>query len=185
MKSSKKKKIALFHPWIKSKGGGEKVILEILKNKDCEVDLYTWVYDEKNTFDEFKKYKINILAPKIAEKISRSYFLRGFFFLFAIFSKIPLEKYDIFLISTSGLAELITLRNRIPAKTFAYVHTILRATYKEDKFWNMEHMNKNILPEFLYSYLISFYRFFERISWRKIDIAIFNSELSLERAKKT
>ena len=65
-------RIALFYPWIKSRGGAEKVILEILKNKSHEVDIYTWVYDKKNTFEEFEEFKINVVAPKIAKKLSRN-----------------------------------------------------------------------------------------------------------------
>ena len=42
MKSKNKKlKIAIFHPWVKSRGGAEKTVLELLKNlKDSE--LYTY-----------------------------------------------------------------------------------------------------------------------------------------------
>ncbi len=177
-------RIALFHPWIKSRGGAERVVLEILKDKKYNIDIYTWVYDEQHTFKEFKKFNIKILAPKIFKRFSRSYFLRGIFLISAIFSKINLEKYDIFLISTGGLAELITLRNNKPEKTFAYVHTILRATYEEDIKWNLKHMHKKHFPRFLYLFFIKLYLILERISWKKIDVAIFNSELSLKRAKK-
>ncbi|MEM4647989.1 MAG: glycosyltransferase, partial [Candidatus Pacearchaeota archaeon] len=104
-------KIALFHPWLKSKGGAERVILEFLKNTKHDVEVYTWIYDRENTFDEFKKFKINVIAPKFAKKLARYYILRGLFFLIALFSKIPLEKYDAFLISTGGLAEFVTFRN--------------------------------------------------------------------------
>ena len=38
----KQKKIALFHPWLKSRGGAERVVLEILKSNK-NIDLYTWV----------------------------------------------------------------------------------------------------------------------------------------------
>jgi len=177
-------RIALFHPWIKSRGGGEKVILEILKNKNHEVDIYTWVYDKENTFDEFEKFKINVIAPKIAKKLSRYYVLRGLFFPISLFSKIPLEKYDLFLISTSGLAELITLRNHKPGKTFSYVHTILRASYSEDIKWNLKHRYKDSFSKLLYLIAAKIYLKLEKISWKKIDVAIFNSELSFQRTKK-
>jgi len=167
-------RIALFHPWIKSRGGAEKVILEILKDKTHQIDIYTWVYDKENTFEEFEEFEINIIAPKIAQKFSRYYILRGLFFPIALFSKIPLKKYDIFLISTSGLAELITLRNYKPGKTFSYVHTILRASYSEDIMWNLKHRYKNSLSKFLYLIAAKMYLKLEKISWKKIDVAIFN-----------
>jgi hypothetical protein len=62
--NNKKLRIALFFPWIKSKGGAEKVLLEIMKIKEFEFDLYTWVYDEENSFKEFKDIKINVIGPK-------------------------------------------------------------------------------------------------------------------------
>ena len=178
------KKIALFHPWIKSKGGAERVLLEILKDKKNIIDLYTWVYDKENTFKDFKKFDINVIAPKIAEKISRYYVMRGLFFPLGLFSKIPLEKYDLFLISTSGLAESITLRNYKKGKTFAYVHTILRAAYKKDIKWNLRHKYKNPINRFFYLAAALIYRILEKISWKRIDVAIFNSELGLERARR-
>lgn len=177
-------RIALFHPWIKSRGGAEKVILEILKDKNNEVDIYTWVYDKKNTFEEFEEFRINVIAPKIAEKISRYYILRGLFFPITLFSKIPLKKYDVFLVSTSGLAELITLRNYKPGKTGAYVHTILRASHSGDMKWNLKHRYKDPFSKFFYLIAIRIYLGLEKISWKKIDVAIFNSELSFQRTKK-
>jgi glycosyltransferase involved in cell wall biosynthesis len=176
------KKIALFHPWIKSKGGSERTILEFLKDKNYSVDLYTWVYDKNNTFPEFEKFKINVIAPKIAKKISKSFLLRGLFLPISLFSKIPLENYDLFLISTSGVGELITLRNYKPKKTFAYVYTPLRATYKEDVKWNLRNRYKNIFSKIIYLIFVDIYRIFEKIAWEKIDLAIFISELSRKRA---
>ena len=179
-----KKKIALFHPWLKSKGGAEKVVLELLKDKDNEVEVYTWVYDKEKTFKEFEKYPIKVIAPKISKKISRFYVLRGLFFPLSLFSKIPLEKYDLFLISTAGMGELITLRNYKKGKTFAYVHTILRAAHKDEISWNLKNRYKNFLSKGVYLLATKIYRTLEKKAWKKIDYAIFNSELSLERAKE-
>ena len=96
----------------------------------------------------------------------------------------PLREYDIFLISTSGMAELITFRNSIKGKTYAYVHTVLRDAHKDIVPWNLKHRHKNIFSKNIYLLAVKIYRIFERLAWKKIDYAIFNSELSLERAKK-
>lgn len=178
-----KKKIAIFHPWIKSKGGAEKTLLEILKNiKNAE--LYTWVYEKENTFEEFKEFKINVIGGKFFRRFSRSNILRGMFLINCLFSKIPLEKYDLFLISTSGLAEFITFRNYKKGKTYAYVHTPLRDADEEIMNWNLRNRHKNIFSKSIYKLAVNFYKVLEKKSWKKIDFAIFNSELSLERAKK-
>ncbi|HPD81840.1 MAG TPA: glycosyltransferase [Candidatus Pacearchaeota archaeon] len=177
------KKIAIFHPWIKSRGGSEKTILEILKNIK-NVDLYTWVYDKENTFEEFKNFSINVIGKKSFKKFSRSGISRGFFLLNCLFSKIPLEKYDLFLLSTSGLAEFILFRNYKPGKTYAYVYTPLREATDEIIKWNLKNRYKSLFSKIIYKTAVNVYRIFEKLAWKKIDTAIFISELSLERAKK-
>lgn len=183
---TKSEKIALFHPWIKSKGGAEKVVLELLEKSKHKFEIYTWVYDKENTFSEFKKYKIHILAPKFSEKFSRMHILRGLFFPLTLFKKIPLEKYEKFLISTSGLAEFITFRNYKKGKTYAYVHTPLRDANKKIINWNLNNRYKgNLLKKFFYLISVKIYKFFEKIAWKKLDVIIFNSELSESRAKES
>lgn len=179
----KKLRIALFYPWIKSKGGAEKTLLEIMKIKEFEFDLYTWVYDSENSFQEFKDVKINVIGPKILKKISRMKLLRGLFLGFSFFSKIPLDKYDYFLIYTSGTGEFITFRNYKKGRTIAYSNTPLRDAYPEIVRWNIKKRYKNIISRTVYQLFVGIYRFFEKISWKRIDRAIFISEESLLRAK--
>ena len=177
-------KIALFHPWLKSRGGAERVVLEFLQKTQHDVDVYTWVYDKKNTFEEFEKYNVHVIAGKIAKKISRNFLLRGLFLPLSLFSKIPLENYDLFFISTSGVGELIILRNWKKGKTVAYVHTILRDAYEDIVSWNLKYRYKNLLSKIIYLFFVNIYRIFEKIAWKRIDKVIFNSELSKERAEK-
>lgn len=182
--NDKKLKIALFYPWIKSRGGAEKVLLEIMKIKEFNFDLYTWVYDRENSFEEFKDLKINILGGKILRKISKMKILRGLFLPFSLFSKIPLEKYDYFLVYTSGTGEFITFRNYKKGKTIAYVNTILRDAYPEIVKWNMKNIYKNIFSKAAYLLSVSVYRLFEKIAWKRIDFPMFISKESLKRAEK-
>ncbi len=179
----RKEKIALFHPWIKTRGGAEKVVLKLAKELDSKVDIYTWIYDSEKTFPEFKKLNVRVLAPKFARKLSRAHILRGLFLPFSLFSKIPLEKYDKFLISTSGVGEFIAFRNYKPGKTFAYVHTPLREANKKIVKWNLENRHKGI-KKYPYILAVKIYRAFERKAWKKIDHVIFNSELSKSRAEE-
>jgi glycosyltransferase involved in cell wall biosynthesis len=180
----KKLKIALFYPWIKSRGGAEKVLLEIMKIEDFKFDLYTWVYDEKNSFEEFKDLKINVLGSKMLKKISKMKILRGLFLPFSLFSKIPLEEYDYFLVYTSGTGEFITFRNYKKGKTIGYVNTILRDTYPEIVKWNIKHIYKNVFSRAMYLLSVKIYRIFEKIAWRRIDFPIFISEEGYKRAER-
>lgn len=182
--NEKKLKIALFYPWIKSRGGAEKVLLEIMKIKDFKFDLYTWVYDEKNSFEEFKDLKVNIIGSKILRKISKMKLLRGLFLPFSLFSKIPLENYDYFLVYTSGTGEFITFRNYKKGKTIGYVNTILRDAYPEIVKWNMKNIYKNIFSKTMYLLSVKIYRIFEKIAWKRIDTPIFISEEGRKRAEE-
>ncbi len=178
-----KKRLALFYPWIKGKGGAETALLGILKNKNYIIDLYTWVYDPKNSFDEFEKYNIKVISPKIAKRISKTYILRSLFLPLSLFSKINLENYDFFLIYSSGVGEFITFRNYKPDKTFAYVNTPLRANCNEIKKWNLQYRHHNFLSKGFYLLATKIYGFLEKIAWKRINRAIFISKLGLERAK--
>jgi len=185
IENKKKLKIALFHPWLKSRGGAEQVILKLARELNAKIDIYTWIYDPDQTFEGFKKYKINIVAPKFTKKLSRLGILRGLFLIFSLFSKIPLEKYDLFLVSTSGVGEFITFRNYKKGKTYAYVHTPLREANQNIIKWNLENKYKNIFSKLFYLFAVSIYRFFEKISWKRINHVIFNSELSQSRARNS
>jgi len=174
-------KMAIFHPWIKSKGGGERVVLEIMRNFNA--DLYTWAYEPEKTFDEFKRYKINILAPRFTKKLSYLKILRVALVPLGILKKIPPERYDLFLISTSGVGEFITFRNYKPGKTYAYIHTPLREADKQIVKWNLDNIYKRkFLKKIFYLLSVQIYKLLEKIAWKKIDILIFNSELSKQRA---
>lgn len=177
-----KQKIALFHPWLKSKGGAEKVVLDLVKNFDC--DIYTWIYDVEKTFEEFKKLDVKIIAPKLAQKLSRKYISKGLFLFVSLFNKIPLENYDKFLISTSGVGEFITFRNCKKGETYAYCHTPLREATDNIIKWNLSNKNLNFFKKHFYLLSVGLYRFLERKAWKKIDHVIFNSDLSRDRAKE-
>jgi len=177
-------KIAIFHPWIKSRGGSEKVLLELLKNSKHKFGIYTWAYDKEKTFSEFKNYKINLLLPKIGKKLSRLFILRGLFLPLGLLKKIPLEKYDKFFIFTSGVAEFITFRNYKKNQTYAYVYTPLREANKKIIKWNLENRYNSFIRKEIYLIAVKIYKFFEKKAWNKLGEVIFISKLSASRAKE-
>ncbi len=176
-----KKRIALFHPWIKSRGGAEKVVLEMLEKSKHKIDLYTWVYDKKNTFKEFEKYDIKVLTPKLGKKIARYHILRGLFFPISMFKKIPLKNYDRFLISTSGLAEFVVFRNHKKNKTYGYIYTPLREANRKIVRWNLKNRHQSKLSKLTYLSAVRVYRLFEKLAWRRFSKVMFISNLSKSR----
>ncbi len=171
MVSKNKIKIAIFVPWIKSKGGVERAILKVLEDKKYESDVFTFFYDKKNTFEDFGKYNVKVLGN--AEP--KGFIARGAgLFKSLILTKIPdLENYDLFIISTAGIAELITFRNR-HKKTVAMCHTPLRVAHTMYNYYRKESLKNWItLP-----LIVSLYRLLEKYAWEKIDYAlVFSNEV--------
>ena len=171
MVSNNKIKIAIFVPWIKSKGGVERAILKVLEDKKYESDIFTFFYDKKNTFDDFEKYSVNVLGN--AEP--KGFLSKGAsLFKSLILKKIPnLEDYDIFMISTAGIAEFITFRNR-HKRTVAMCHTPLRVAHTMYEYYRGQSLkNKISLP-----FIVSFYRLLEKYAWKRIDYAlVFSNEV--------
>ncbi|BFI73646.1 glycosyl transferase [Nanoarchaeota archaeon] len=170
--------ILLFHPWIKSKGGAEKLIYEYIKRSKNKFMILSWLYI-KETSLPFN----NIIStfPKSFERIYRSYLLRGAFSLLSSQLKIE-DDYDLVLISTSGIGELILLRNNFKVPVVGYVHTPLRASYYWDIIWNLKYRFANYPIKLIYKIALHSYDKLEKKAWKKIDFSIFNSELSKKRA---
>ena len=168
---NKKIKIAIFVPWIKSKGGVERAILKVLEDRKYETAVFTLFYDKKNTFSDFEKYNVKVLG----NAKPKGFLGRGAsLFKALMLTKIPnLEDYDIFMISTAGIAEFITFRNG-HEKTVAMCHTPLRVAHTMYDYYRKDSLkNRVILP-----FLIAIYKVLEKSAWKKINYAlVFSNEV--------
>jgi len=173
-------KILLFHPWLKSKGGAERVVYEYYKRSKHKIKILTWNYIKEKTYD-FREKDIIGLYDKRYERIFRGYLIRGGFSLLNLLIKYEIDNFDLLLISTGGIAELILSYQDSNIPKVTYTHTILRAAYKYDIYWNINYRFRKyyFLP---YKVALNVYNYLERKAWKKIDFAIFNSELSRKRA---
>jgi len=173
-------KILLFHPWLKSKGGAERVVYEYYKRSKHKIKILTWNYIKEKTYD-FEEKDVISLYDKKYERIFRGYLIRGGFSLLNLLIKYEIDNFDLLLISTGGIAELILFNQNFNIPKVTYTHTILRAAYKYDIYWNIKYRFRKYyyLP---YKVALNVYNYLERKTWKKIDFAIFNSELSRERA---
>jgi len=168
-------KIVLFHPWIWLKGGAERVCLEILKNSKHDVEIFTLVWDKKQTFPEFKKYskKIHLIENNFKMgSFARKGFMAG---LRLIPRKIPFQmfNYDGIIISSAGIAELIAIRNHdIPVGI--YCHTPLRILH--DPTIQADLKARFRFRKYLYPILSRAYGFYEKIAWNKLTLIMCNSQ---------
>ncbi|EOD42265.1 Glycosyltransferase [Candidatus Nanobsidianus stetteri] len=174
-------KILLFHPWLKSKGGGERLVYEYFRRSKHKIKIMTWIYIREKTYDFGEKNVISLYDKKF-EGIFRQYLVRGgLLFLDRLIRRFNIDDFDLLLISTAGIAELLLFNQNFNIPKVLYSHSILRASYKYDIYWNLKYRIPNIevLP---YKVALNVYNFLEKRMWKKIDFAIFNSELSRKRA---
>jgi len=129
--------IALFHPWIHSRGGVEKIILKLLEKSEHNITLYTSVYKPDQTFEEFQEYEIR----EITNIPIKGYLLRGISFTLALLTKKIPKQHDKIVISTAGIAEFLNFRNH-NRPIIGYSHTPLKAAHDPHTIQqNKERMN--------------------------------------------
>ena len=169
-------KYAVYHPWLKGRGGCEKVILETAKSEEHEVTVFTLFYEPEKTFEGFKDVDVQVIG---SNKEPRSFFDKGLRFgLGAMMRKLPLKDFDALVVSEAGIGSLIALRNHeIPV--IAYVHTPLRPALPEFKKQYREEKSSAVRPA--YDIGIKVYNALESAAWGYFDSVTANSELTKKR----
>ena len=171
-------KVALYYPWIYLKSGVERTILETVKRSKHEYTIFTNHYDKKGTYHEFKNLKVLELRKIPVRRNIVSVLLAA---IVILFQKIDLRSFDLFMVHSEGLGDLILFRNaKIP--TICYCHTPLRPVF--DNEYKKLSLKKRSLLNKIYFYLFSkIFKFIDRYLWQKYDLVIFNSQESLKRAR--
>lgn len=167
-------RVAVFHPWLKEKGGAEKVVLEYARRSEHEVEIFTLFHDEEKCFNGFKDVEVN----EVLGFEPRGYVAKGLTFaLGSLMVNIP-DRFDALLVSEAGMGSLATLRNQdIPV--LCYCHTPLRVFLPEFAETYRKEMNPVIRP--LYGLMRKFYDFLEKKSWRYFKKIFANSETTKKR----
>jgi glycosyltransferase involved in cell wall biosynthesis len=171
--------LAIYHTWLKEKGGAEKVVLESAKRSEHDVTVYTQFYDEGETFEGFKELDVQVLGSNTAP---RNFIDQGVRFgLGSLLKKIPLKNHDAFLVSEAGIGSLITLRNNsIP--TLCYCHTPLRAALPEFRETYLKEQPLPLKP--VYWTGIEIYDLLEKRAWGEFDHILVNSDTTKRRILK-
>jgi glycosyltransferase involved in cell wall biosynthesis len=172
-------KIALYYPWIYLKSGVERTILETVKRSKHEYTIFTNHYDKKGTYPEFKNLKV-VELKKIP--IRRNLFSVFQAAIVIIFQKINLKSFDLFLVHSEGLGDLILFRNHeIPA--ICYCHTPLRPVF-DSEYKTRARAKRSSAGKIAYHLLDYFFQIADRYLWTKYRYIFFNSRESLRRAKE-
>ncbi|MFQ3274934.1 MAG: glycosyltransferase involved in cell wall biosynthesis [Candidatus Nanohaloarchaea archaeon] len=168
--------IAVFHPWLKEKGGAEKVVLEYAERSENSVTVLTPFYDAESTFEGFQELEVKEVGWQGEAGGFISRLLK--FSLGGAVTKLDLEEYDTVIFSTSGVSTPFTVRNHNQL-TVGYCHTPLRAALPE-----FQDSYRNDLPPMLRPFFGIATRFFgklEKFSWNFLDHVFVNSENTKER----
>jgi len=172
-------RVAIYHPWIHLQGGGERTLLELVKRGKYNYTIFTNYYKPELTFPEFKKLKIVNLTPNSSLK---GVLRRGiaFAFKYILLSKIPLDDFDRFLVSTSGIGELIVYRNHeIP--TYCYCHTPLRAAHDWEYVKTYMLSGKGFIYKTIFKLYSKGYILLEKKAWSYFEKVFANSENTRKR----
>jgi glycosyltransferase involved in cell wall biosynthesis len=168
--------LAIYHPWLKEKGGAEKVVLESVRRSSHDVTVYTQFYDEEETFEGFQDLEVKVIGLNSPPSNFIDQGVR--FGLGSLLKKIPLDQHDAFLVSEAGIGSLIALRNHsIP--TVCYCHTPLRAALPE---FRERYLSEQPLPlKPVYWTGIQLYNFLESKAWKQFDRVLVNSDTTKRR----
>lgn len=169
-------KLLVYHPWIKQKGGAERVILEYADRSVHDVSIFTGFYDEDQTFEGFRDLAVNVIGPNVRPT---NFLRKGVWFgLGSIQWELPLDQYDSFLVSEAGIGSLIALRNNgIP--TFCYCHTPLRPALPEFRESYLREQPTGL--RLAYREALQVYDRLERRAWEKFDAVVVNSHTTKRR----
>ncbi len=172
-------KIALYYPWVYLKSGVEKTILETVKRSRHQYTIFTHHYDKKSTYPEFKKHKVvelrKIPVDRTMPSVIKAATIIGF-------QKINLEEFDLLLVHSEGLGDLILTRNnKIPSACFC--HTPLRAVF--DREYKIRALRaRGFVDKRIYAFLSFAFTQVDRYLWSKYTHIFFNSRETLHRAQE-
>lgn len=169
-------RVAIFHPWLKEKGGSEKVVLEYAKRSEHDVTVLTPFYDPDNTFKEFEDIDVEEVGWQGEAGGFISRLLK--FSLGGAVTDLDLEEYDAVIFTNSGVSTPITIRNH-DQLTLGYCHTPLRAALPEFR----DSYRKDVSPVLRPFFGIAtwFFGKLEKLAWNYFDHVFVNSENTRER----
>lgn len=171
-------RIAIYYPWIYLKSGVEKTILEILKDKGHDYSVFTNHYDKTGTYPEFKKLNVIELKKVPVERDMFSVFKAA---IIIASQKIDLNGFDVFMIHSDGLADLVSIRNtKIP--TVLFCHTPLRPVF-DTEYKRLAMSKRNFWQKQVFLTFNYFFSQIDRYLWKRYKYIFFNSLETLKRAK--
>lgn len=169
-------KIVLYQPYIKERGGMEKVTVEIAERSEHDVTILTFNYEPDETFDSYKE--LDVIEIDDFGKPSNFIEQAFNFGVRPLFKNLDTEEYDLMLVSEAGLGASINFRNH-DLPILGYCHTPLRAALPEFQETYKEGFPAPLRP--FYPLMVFGFNILEKLTWRHYDHMFTNSELTKQR----
>jgi glycosyltransferase involved in cell wall biosynthesis len=175
-----KMKIAIYQAWVYQKGGMHRMLKEIAMRGENDYTIFTHHFEPERTFPEFKEVDVRNLDP--GSSITDNLVSRGIgYSLKALKTRLVLEEYDAFLISTGGIGEVITIRNH-SLPTFCYCHTPLRVIHDEQmRDFYLKERYRVFWKRIFFNLASVSYSLLEKMAWKHFGWIFCNSRNTQKR----
>lgn len=122
-------KIALIHDYLTQRGGAERVF-ELLCKRYPEADIYTSVYDPKETIDLGERIVNTTILQKIPGAAQNFRVMAPFYF--PAFRALDLQEYDLIISSSTSFAKAV--RKKPSAYHICFCHNVTRFLWETETY---------------------------------------------------
>jgi glycosyltransferase involved in cell wall biosynthesis len=172
-------KVAIIHDELIRRGGGEQVVLTLLKAFP-EAHLYTSCYNPNLTYPEFKNYSIITSLFNLFVKDEK--LLKMLFFPFGLLAMklMRVKGYDVVIISNTYSAKYVSISRS--SKVFIYTFTPFRLAWNPSSY--AEYNEAKGLKKAIYNLVVRFLRWFDAREAKKGDYFLGMTNETAERIKE-
>jgi len=169
------KRVAFYYPWIHLRSGVEHMILELLRRTRHRVTVFTSHLDYEHTFPEFRHVRDIVELRRVSVRRSVGAVLAAAGTIAS--QRLPLHNFDVLLVSSEGLGDFITFRNRsVPA--LCYCHSLVRPVY--DAVYRASLGERRPLLRWSLPPFLPAYRALTRRAWARYRHVFANSRVTRE-----
>lgn len=158
--NNKKKKLAIYHPWIYLKGGAERLILDIVTKSDYDWTVFTHHFDRENTFPGYKDLDL-VELPRVS--VNRNYSRVRNAALKIMTTKADLKDYDLLVVMSEGVGDYFVFRNNdLPSVCLCLTPLkIIHDRYSRQRYLED---NRGVFLKYAVSSMI--FNIFDRMAWK-------------------
>ena len=170
------KRVAFYYPWIHLRSGIERMILEVAARSRHRFTIFTSHLDLEHTFPEFRHVPNVVVLRQVSVRRAIAPALAAA--LTIARQRLPLEGHEALVVSSEGLGDLITLRNRsVPA--VCYCHSLSRPVF--DAVYRAELMARRPSLRWMLPPFLAPYRALTRWAWSRYSHVFANSRTTRDQ----